>query len=63
MTKHQLLKELRTKKRLFAYVQYTDDDGVYLQMVKSDFISVILDMDNDFEFTNVSIGETSIYIN
>lgn len=63
MSKTELLKELRTNKKLFAYVSYNDNGGTYLQMVKSDFISAILEMDEDTNFTNVSISEKTIYIN
>lgn len=63
MTKKELIKELRSNKKLFAYVAYNSDDGIYCQLVKSDFLNTILQMDDNVDFSNVQISQNHIYIN
>ena len=63
MGKIELLKELRSSKKLYTYVAYNDDNGGYFQMVKSDFIKAVLEMDENADFSNVSVTDNAIYIN
>lgn len=63
VSKQELVKALRSNKKLYAYVPYNDNDGGYYQMVKSDFLDSILEMDDDTDFSNITINEKSIYIN
>ena len=62
-TKKELIKALKSSKKLYAYVHYNDDDGIYCQMVKSEFLNTVLQMEDDINFSNIWINEKSIYIN
>jgi hypothetical protein len=62
MKKKELLKELKSSKKLYAYITYNDGNGGYFQMVKSDFIESVSKMDDNKEFYNVSVTASTIYI-
>ena len=62
MTKTELLKELRSSKKLYAYIAYSDNNGGYFQMIKSDFIKGVLEMDESTDFSNISSTDKVIYI-
>jgi hypothetical protein len=63
MNKKELLKYLKTSRRVLAHVQFSSDrDGVHLQLVKSDFIKFVKGSDDDVRF-DVGITDKSIWIN
>lgn len=62
-TKKELIKALKSNKKLYGNVVYSSNDSGYFQMVKSDFLEAVLKMEDDTDFSNIDINEKSIYIN
>lgn len=63
MNKKELLKYLRTSRRVLAHVQFSPDcEGVHLQLVKADFIKLVKESADDVSF-DVGITDKSIWIN
>jgi len=62
ITRNEFIKALRTNKPFYAYVKWTDDDGGYMQQVKSDWIKALKEMDERTIF-NANVNEKSIYLN
>ena len=63
MSKKELLNLLKTSKKTFGYIKLGLHDGLYIEIVKSDFIKTIQKMDENTFFENIVQTDDIIYIN
>ena len=62
MNKKDLLKLLRTNNKVYIYVAWNSDCGGYVQLVKSDFMTLMKEHADDMIY-NVDVTVGGIYIN
>lgn len=61
--KKEIIKALKSKRKLYGYVKWSDNDGGYFTLIKSDFLQFINQLPEDSDFSNIVINPASIYVN
>lgn len=63
-TLKDFLKDLKQCKRIMGYVKYSDDDGTYFEMKKTDALFVFKDYPKDTQINyRVDFVHNTIYLN